>query len=69
VCLLGYTLTPCEENPTFSTEYFNNLNKGIQPSKQIDDQLFWLSQQLGLAGKQVNSELSQLNLRIRDIQR
>lgn len=67
VHLLGYSMTPCEQNPTYSAEFFKNQQQDSKPSTEIDDQLAWLEQELAITNKQTIAEINKLNVRVRDV--
>ena len=50
--LLGYQIEPSRENEHYSTDFFyNQIEGGSQPSKEIDDQLEWLEKELSIVDK------------------
>ena len=48
-------MTPCTENPYYSTDHFANQLLGQTPSRGIDEQLAWLEKELKVAERQVDS--------------
>jgi uracil-DNA glycosylase len=64
--LLGYSISPCEINPTYSADYFKNQQNEHRPSEEIDEQLQWLEQELAIVNKQVVNEVNKVSTRIRE---
>jgi len=62
-------MTPCEQNPTYSAEFFKNQQQDSKPSTEIDEQLAWLEQELAITNKQTITEINKLNVRVRDVQK